>query len=189
MSEGNVGSKKRFGVFEFDPLARQLTRHGVSLKVQDQPIQILIALLDQPGRIVTREELQRRLWPDGTFVDFEQSLNKAVNKLREALGDSASRPLYIETVARHGYRFLAPVEGDRAAEPIPKTAVPRRQARWWLQGGALIIASVLATGVGPVSAPQVERVAPLTNDSTAKGAVGRLISTGTSVLYGDGREV
>src|SRR5215472_1408342 len=101
MSESNCGSKKRFGVFEFDPLARELTKHGVRLKVQ------------QPGRIVTREELQRRLWPDGTFVDFEQSLNKAVNKLREALGDSASHPLYIETVARHGYRFLAPVEGDR----------------------------------------------------------------------------
>jgi len=113
MSESNCGSKKRFGVFEFDPLARELTKHGVRLKVQEQPIQILLALLDQPGRIVTREELQRRLWPDGTFVDFEQSLNKAVNKLREALGDSASHPLYIETVARHGYRFLAPVEGDR----------------------------------------------------------------------------
>src|SRR5215467_14584007 len=173
MSEGNVGAKKRFGVFEFDPLARELTKHGVSLKVQDQPLQILFALLEQPGRIVTREELQRRLWPDGTFVDFEQSLNKAVNKLREALGDSASHPLYIETVARRGYRFLAPVEGDRVVEPIAKTTAPHRQARRWLLLGAVIIVSVLATGLWPVDVPQVERVAPLTNDSTVKGTVGR----------------
>jgi DNA-binding winged helix-turn-helix (wHTH) protein/Tol biopolymer transport system component len=189
MSERNVGSKKRFGVFEFDPLARELTKHGVSLKVQDQPIQILFALLEQPGQIVTREELQRRLWPDGTFVDFEQSLNKAVNKLREALGDSASHPLYIETVARRGYRFLAPVEGDRVVERIAKTTAPHRQARRWLALGAVIIVSVLATGLWPVDVPQVERVVPLTNDSTVKGAVGRLISTGTSVLYGDGKDV
>src|SRR5215831_14444639 len=135
MSERNVGSKKRFGVFEFDPLARELTKHGVSLKVQDQPIQILFALLEQPGQIVTREELQRRLWPDGTFVDFEQSLNKAVNKLREALGDSATHPLYIETVARRGYRFLAPVEDDRAVEPVTKTTAPHWQARRWLGVG------------------------------------------------------
>ncbi len=189
MSEGNVGSKKRFGVFEFDPLARELTKNGVSLKMQEQPIQILVALLDQPGQIVAREELQRRLWPNGTFVDYEQSLNKAVNKLREALGDSANHPLYIETVARRGYRFLAPVEGDREVEPIAKTAAPHRQARRWLAVGAVIIAIVLATGLWPVDVPQVERVVPLTNDSTLKGEVGRLISTGTSVLYGDGKDV
>src|SRR5215831_4186982 len=160
MSEGNVGSKRRFGVFEFDPLARELTKHGVSLKVQEQPIQILLALLDQPGRIVTREELQRRLWPDGTFVDFEQSLNKAVNKLREALGDSASNPIYIETVPRRGYRFLAPVEGERAVEPIAKPTAPHREARRWAAVGAVIIAAVLATGLWPVDVPQVERVVP-----------------------------
>jgi cholera toxin transcriptional activator len=118
MSEGNVGSKKRFGVFEFDPLALELTKNGVRLKVQEQPRQILLALLEQPGQIVAREELQQRLWPDGTFVEYEQSLNKAVNKLREALGDSANHPLYIETVARRGYRFLAPVEGDQPVKPF-----------------------------------------------------------------------
>src|ERR1051325_5731450 len=93
-------SRKRFGVFEFDPQARELTKHGVRLKVQEQPIQILEVLLEQAGQIVPREDLQRRLWPDGTFVDFEQSLNKAVNKLREALGDSADHPIYVETLAR-----------------------------------------------------------------------------------------
>jgi DNA-binding winged helix-turn-helix (wHTH) protein/Tol biopolymer transport system component len=187
--QGDVASKRRFGVFEFDPMARELTKNGVRLKVQEQPLQILFALLDQPGQIVAREELQQRLWPDGTFVDYEQSLNKAVNKLREALGDSASRPLYIETVPRRGYRFLAPVEGDRAVEPIVKTSASRPQARRWVAVGAVIIASVLATGLWPADVPQVERVVLLTDDSIAKGAVGRLISTGTSVLYGDGKDV
>ena len=111
---GGLTAKKRFGVFEFDPQARDLTKHGVRLKVQEQPIQILAALLEQAGQIVPREDLQRRLWPDGTFVDYEQSLNKAVNKLREALGDSADRPIYIETLTKRGYRFVAPVEGDPA---------------------------------------------------------------------------
>ena len=78
--------KKRFGVFEFDPQARELRKHGVRLKVQEPPIQILALLLEQAGQIVPREEIRQRLWPDGTFVDYEQSLNKAINKLREAIG-------------------------------------------------------------------------------------------------------
>src|SRR5450759_1219338 len=135
-AEHNVGTKKRFGVFEFNPQARELTKHGVRLKVQEQPIQILAALLEQAGQIVSREDLQRRLWPDGTFVDYEQSLNKAVNKLREALGDSADRPIYIETLARRGYRFVAPVEGDQTAvKPVAKTAAPRRRVAPWLAAG------------------------------------------------------
>src|SRR5215471_17299705 len=109
-AEHKTGAKHRFGVFEFDPQCGELTKHGVRLKVQTQPIVILRALLEQAGQIVSREELQRRLWPDGTFVEYEQSLNKAVNKLREALGDSSDHPVYIETVPRRGYRFLAPVE-------------------------------------------------------------------------------
>jgi DNA-binding winged helix-turn-helix (wHTH) protein len=130
-AEHNVGSKKRFGVFEFDPQARELTKHGVRLKLQEQPMQILAALLEQVGQIVPREDLQRRLWPDGTFVDYEQSLNKAVNKLREALGDSADRPIYIETLARRGYRFVAPVEGNRTMMPAAKTAAPRPPGSWY----------------------------------------------------------
>src|SRR5450755_2566094 len=128
-------SKKRFGVFEFDLQARELNKHGVRLKVQEQPIQILAALLEQAGQIVSREDLQRRLWPDGTFVDYEQSLNKAVNKLREALGDSADRPIYVETLARRGYRFVAPVEDGRTSDPVSKTAAPGRRAPSWLAAG------------------------------------------------------
>src|SRR5436190_15365110 len=134
MSHGDVGPKKRFGVFEFDPLSRELAKHGVRLKVQEQPIQVLVALLDRPGQVVAREELQRRLWPDGTFVDYEQSLNKAVNKLRDALGDSASRPIYIETLSGRGYRFLAPVEADRKSQPAAEPAGPRRRLVPWLAG-------------------------------------------------------
>jgi DNA-binding winged helix-turn-helix (wHTH) protein/Tol biopolymer transport system component len=186
--EHNAGSRKRFGVFEFDPQARELTKHGVRLKLQEQPIQILAALLEHAGQIVPREDLQRRLWPDGTFVDYEQSLNKAVNKLREALGDSANHPIYIETLARRGYRFVSPVEGDRTLKPAAKTVLRRRLVPWLVAGG-FGFAVVLATGLWPLNVPQVERVVPLTNDTTLKGAVGRLISVGNRVLYSDGADV
>src|SRR5512145_62776 len=109
-ANGNGARKTRFGDFEFDAAANDLRKHGIRLKVQEQPLAVLRSLLERPGEIVSREELQKRLWPDGTFVDFEQSLNKAVNKLRDALCDSADKPRYVETVARRGYRFVAPVE-------------------------------------------------------------------------------
>jgi DNA-binding winged helix-turn-helix (wHTH) protein len=182
--DGDPSPKSRFGVFEFDPQARELTKHGVRLKLQEQPIQILAALLEQAGRIGPREELQRRLWPDGTFVDYEQSLNKAVNKLREALGDSAANPIYIETLARRGYRFVAPVEGDRTVmpEPTATTPAPRRPLVRWLAACGFVLAMVLATGLWPIDVPQVERVVPLTNDTTLKVLFGRLISDGNRVL-------
>jgi DNA-binding winged helix-turn-helix (wHTH) protein len=100
----------RFGVFEVDLAVGELRKSGVKLRLQEKPFQFLTALLDQPGEIVTREELRQRLWPADTFVDFDHSLNTAVNKLREVLGDSASTPRYVETIARRGYRFIAPVE-------------------------------------------------------------------------------
>jgi DNA-binding winged helix-turn-helix (wHTH) protein/Tol biopolymer transport system component len=181
--------RKKFGVFEFDPQARELTKHGVRLKVQEQPIQILAALLEQPGQIVPREDLQRRLWPDGTFVDYEQSLNKAVNKLREALGDSADRPIYVETLPRRGYRFVAPVEGNRTVNPIRKTVPARRRVSSWLAAAAFVVSAVIGTGLWPINVPQVERVVQLTNDTTLKVGIGRLISTGNRVLYSDGNEV
>jgi DNA-binding winged helix-turn-helix (wHTH) protein len=188
-AEHNAGPKKRFGVFEFDLRARELSKHGVRLKVQDQPIQILAALLEQPGQIVSREDLQQRLWPDGTFVEYDQSLNKAVNKLREALGDSANHPIYIETLARRGYRFLAPLESDRAVKPSAESTARRAWAIPWLAVGGLVLAVVLAIGLWPVPVPQVDRVVQLTNDTTLKGGIGRLISNGQSVLYSDAKDV
>src|SRR6059058_394618 len=98
-----------FGVFEVDLRAAELRKHGVRIKLQEQPFQILSLLLEHPGEVVTREELRGKLWPAHTFVDFDRSLNKAMTKLRAALGDSADSPRYVETIPRHGYRFLAPV--------------------------------------------------------------------------------
>src|SRR5712664_3716182 len=98
-----------FGVFELDLRAAELRKHGVKIKLQEQPFQILSLMLEHHGEVVTRDELRQKLWPAHTFVDFDRSLNKAMTKLRAALGDSADSPRYVETIPRHGYRFLAPV--------------------------------------------------------------------------------
>jgi TolB-like protein/DNA-binding winged helix-turn-helix (wHTH) protein/Flp pilus assembly protein TadD len=106
----------RFGIFEVDLHAGRLTKHGLRLKLQEQPFQVLAMLLEKPGELVNREELQSRLWPR-TIVDFDHGLNKAINKIRDVLGDSAENPRFIETVARRGYRFLADVEAINAPTP------------------------------------------------------------------------
>src|SRR5713226_2688178 len=98
-----------FGVFEVNVRAAELRKRGVRIKLQEQPFQILCLLLEHSGEVVTREELRQELWPAHTFVDFDRSLNKAMTKLRAALGDSAEAPRYIETLHRRGYRFLAPI--------------------------------------------------------------------------------
>jgi cholera toxin transcriptional activator len=105
-----AGRIYRFGLFEVNAAAGELRKSGVRSRLQEQPFQVLLSLLERPGGVVTREELQQKLWPADTFVDFDHSLNAAVNKLREALGDSAANPRYIETLPRRGYRFLAAVE-------------------------------------------------------------------------------
>jgi len=99
----------RFGVFEVDLRAGELRKHGLQVRLQEQPFQVLAMLLEHPGDVVMREELQKRLWPADTFVDFDHGLNKAINKIRDALSDSADSPRFVETVARRGYRFLAEV--------------------------------------------------------------------------------
>ncbi len=111
----------RFGVFEVDLRAGQLTKRGLRLRLQEQPFQVLAMLLEKPGELVSREELRSRLWPR-TIVDFDHGLNKAINKIREALGDSAENPRFVETVARRGYRFLADVEAIDSPSPQPKVA-------------------------------------------------------------------
>src|SRR4030095_14992939 len=112
----------RFGTFELDLRAGELRKEGVRVKLQDQPFQILAMLLEQPRQVVTREELRRRLWPSDTFVDFDHSLNKAINKLREALEDTADNPRFVETLPRRGYRFLGSVNG--ASEALSKSRDP-----------------------------------------------------------------
>ena len=106
----------RFGVFELDLSAGELRKSGVKLRLQEQPFQVLALLLERAGEVVTREELQQNLWAADTFVDFDHSLNTAINKVREALGDSASSPRYVETVARRGYRFIAPVQSPAQSD-------------------------------------------------------------------------
>jgi TolB-like protein/DNA-binding winged helix-turn-helix (wHTH) protein/Flp pilus assembly protein TadD len=117
-----------FGVFELDLRAGELRKRGLRIRLQEQPFQVLAMLVEQPGEVITREQLQKKLWPADTFVDFDHGLNKAINKIRDALNDSAETPRFVETVARRGYRFLAevkaadsaPVRGpELAAQPLP----------------------------------------------------------------------
>jgi DNA-binding winged helix-turn-helix (wHTH) protein len=106
----------RFGTFELNVRVGELRKQGVLIKLQEQPFRVLSVLLERPGEVVTREELRTSIWPADTFVDFDNSLNTSINKLREALGDSANSPQFIETVPRRGYRFIPPVtSGDGEA--------------------------------------------------------------------------
>jgi len=114
----------RFGVFELDLSAGELRKNGRKMRLQEQPFQILALLLEHAGELVTREELRQKLWAADTFVDFDHGLNTGVNKLREILGDSASSPRYIETVARRGYRFIAPLQKDLPQKDTQETAPP-----------------------------------------------------------------
>ena len=116
----------RFGVYEADTATGELRRQGLRIKLNSQPFQLLCMLLERPGQLLTREEISRLLWPDGMFVDFEHGVNSAVNRIREALGDAASSPRYVETIARRGYRFIAPVEriADPAVELKPSSEEP-----------------------------------------------------------------
>jgi TolB-like protein/DNA-binding winged helix-turn-helix (wHTH) protein len=156
----------RFGIFEVDPQAGQLRRRGLQVRLQDQPFQVLLILLERPGKLVTREEMQRRLWAGDTFVDFDTGLNRAISKIREALGDSAENPRFIETLPRKGYRFIGSVEGvdkgvvtdvagpnlrARSDEDIAAaTSGPRRVPLKLLAGGTVLVfvAVVLVLNLG-----------------------------------------
>jgi TolB-like protein/DNA-binding winged helix-turn-helix (wHTH) protein/Tfp pilus assembly protein PilF len=165
MQEASIRGRVRFGVFEADLRTGELRKGGSKIRLQEQPFQVLALLLERRGDTVTRDELRNRLWSADTFVDFDHGLNKAINKIRETLGDSASSPRFIETVARRGYRFIADVAVvDEAAvdtseasagnlvpeerqpdEPLPNPGLHRRSA-WWLPlalGLALTLASLL----------------------------------------------
>jgi cholera toxin transcriptional activator len=112
----------RFGVFEVDLTAGELRKNGARIRLQEQPFQVLAALLQNAGQVVTRDDLREKIWPADTFVDFDHSLNTAVNKIRESLGDSASSPRFVETLARRGYRFIAPVDCVAAAATVSAPA-------------------------------------------------------------------
>src|ERR1700739_2448319 len=109
----------QFGLFELDLVARELRKSGVRIKLQEQPFQILAMLLEHSGEIVTREELKKRIWPEDTCVDFDLSLNSAVKKLRQTLGDDSENPRFVETLYRRGYRFIGSVNGQANSTPSP----------------------------------------------------------------------
>jgi len=138
----------KFGVYEVDPHAGELRRNGVKIKLQEQPFQVLAMLLERPGEVISREELQRRLWPADTFVDFDHSLNAAIKRLRDALGDSADNPRFVETLARRGYRFVAPVAG--AVPGGGKATLMARPGRGdfarWVAGALLVVGVCMAVG-------------------------------------------
>src|ERR1700719_3790707 len=144
----------RFGVFEVDLKACELRRQGLRLKLPEQPFQVLVVLLENPGEIVTRDELRNRLWQGDTFVDFDHGLNKAEMRLRELLGDSSENPRFVETIPRRGYRFIAPVAGSF----IPASSPPHEEledVHGSTQGGPqLLEPPVLDTHSAPVSVPR-----------------------------------
>ena len=143
----------RFGAFEADAATGELRRQGLRVKLNAQPFQVLLMLLERPGELVTRDEISRRLWPDGTFVDSDHGVNSAVNRIREALGDTASNPRFVETLARRGYRFVAPVEridGIEAQAPgTPATEAssdePRDRARFEAFARTRVLTRILAS--------------------------------------------
>lgn len=139
-------SNVRFGTFELEIRSGELRKDGRNVRLQEQPLQVLILLLEHAGEVVTREDLQHKLWPSDTFVDFEHGLNAAVKRLRETLGDDADHPVYIETLPKHGYRWVAPVVPANEAQCLPRN-VRTFFATWrWMiasvAGAVLLIAFV-----------------------------------------------
>ena len=188
----------RFGSFEVDKRTGELRKNGSRVKLQQQPLQILLVLLRRRGDIVTREELRQQLWPKDTFVDFDHGLNAAVKRLREALGESADSPVFIETLARRGYRFAVPIEGAENVA-VASTIAPDRDGkgrarRWALLGGVSVVAlgaalvwavRVLVTRSSPSSKPTItER--KLTANSAENPIDGAAISPdGIYLAYSD----
>ena len=139
MENPSLDARYRFGVFEADASTGELRKQGLRVKVNVQPFQVLLILLARPGELVTREEISKQLWPDGTFVDYEHGVNSAVNRIREALGDQARNPRFIETLARRGYRFVAPVQrvlGDGAVQLAEASSLPEEASAEWLATSA-----------------------------------------------------
>ena len=154
MPDSTPAARYRFGVFEADAATGELRKQGIRIKVNVQPFQVLMLMLERPGEILTREELARVLWPEGTFVDFEHGVNSAVNRIREALGDSARNPRFIETLARRGYRFVAPV--TRGSDSTIDPGAPGHDSKTW------VVAATESEATSYLATPaELPRVSPL----------------------------
>jgi DNA-binding winged helix-turn-helix (wHTH) protein len=169
----------RFAEFEVDLDSGELSKNGLKVRLPEQPFQFLALLLQCPGKVVTREELKRRLWPDDTFVDFDRSLNTAASKLRDALGDSADSPRYIQTVPKRGYRLIAAVTEPQPAVPLNAPAgsdrrtlsqrVFRRPAVWvWSPIVLLCGAAYVHYWPASPAPPRIVRSIQITNDGFGK---------------------
>ena len=144
MTESGPVRRYRFGTFEADAVTGELRRQGIRIKLNAQPFQVLLMLLERPGEVLTREEIARALWSDDTFVDYDHGVNSAVNRIRDALGDTASSPRFVETLARRGYRFVAPVEtlaGQSELPPSPASTAEKEPANASIFSGNGILAS------------------------------------------------
>jgi TolB-like protein/DNA-binding winged helix-turn-helix (wHTH) protein/Flp pilus assembly protein TadD len=161
----------RVGDFELDVQSGELRKPDQTVRLSDQPLQVLLLLLERPGEVVTREQLQQRLWPAETFVDFDTGLNNAVKKLRDALGDSADKPRFVETLPRRGYRLIAPIQAEAGGEPAPDASRTTAPARKWIWAGLLAVvivsAAILAVMRRRVPAERTTTAAPARIESIA----------------------
>jgi len=187
-----VRSLYRFGVFELEAHSGELRRNGIKLKLQDQPYQVLLKLLEHAGQTVTREQLRSALWSADTFVDFETGLNTTIKRLRETLGDSAENPAFIETIPKRGYRFIAPVTAPNSgSESVAEKVGPERvRLSTILKLGAVLILAQLLVSFGvrhwsaaPSMPARVLDFTQLTSDGQAKQ--GRLLSDGSRIYFSE----
>ena len=168
----------RFGVFEFDPATRELRRGGNPVRLQAQPAQVLAILLDAKGEVVTRESLREAIWGQDTFVDFDRGLNFCISQIRSALGDSASSPLFVRTIPKRGYQFIAPLAGSPTPQPPP----PSRRAA--IATAALLAAGAAAAALWPRSKPSIVAVTQFDNE-TGDPAFDRLAAALTDSLVAE----
>jgi TolB-like protein/DNA-binding winged helix-turn-helix (wHTH) protein/tetratricopeptide (TPR) repeat protein len=190
---GRTARVLHFGPFTADLEARSLYKQGRRIKLQDQPFQVLAVLLEHPGELITREELRQKLWASNTFVDFDHGLNIAINKLREALGDSADEPQFIQTVPRRGYRFLAALQPDKASTEASSgeataTAKPRtpRRSIYAVGAGALVLAAALALVLTEYRSSTPARLEPRRIESLAVLPLRNLSGDSEQEYFADG---
>ncbi len=181
----------RFGVFELDLQSRELRKQGMKIRLQGQPVQILVMLLERPGEVVTREELQKKLWASDTFVDFEQGLNNAMKRLRAALDDDAESPHFIETLPRHGYRFVGAVNsnGQTPAADVGTPALkvkPGRRSALFLLAASIVVAVLALWWVSRIEPPppKITSVVQLTSDGRVK-CYGPIATDGLRVYFSE----